>query len=79
MAEPALGTLLFYSAFDKPDEWLPHLAAAAPDLAVRVHPDVGDPAAVDYALVWKPPQNFFADFANLKLVINLGAGVDALA
>ena len=73
------GTLLFYSLFDEPQEWIEHLADAVPALKVRVHPDVGDPAAVDYALVWKPPEGFFAPFQNLKLVINLGAGIDSLA
>ena len=73
------GTLLFYSLFDEPQEWIDHLALAMPELSVRVHPDVGDPAEIDYALVWKPPHGFFAPFQNLKLVINLGAGIDSLA
>lgn len=73
------GTLLFYSRFDEPQEWLDHLAETIPELKTRIHPDVGDPLDVDYALVWKPPTGFFAPFANLKLVINLGAGVDSLA
>ncbi len=33
---------------------------------------------VHYALAWKPPVGFFARFPNLKLVTNLGAGVDSL-
>lgn len=74
----SLGTLLFYSQFDDPAEWREHLHRAAPDLSVRVFPDVGEPREVDYALVWKPPSGFFRRLTNLKLVINLGAGVDAL-
>jgi glyoxylate/hydroxypyruvate reductase A len=54
------------------------LAAALPELEIRIHPEVGDPADIRYALVWKPPQGFFARFPNLALVVNLGAGVDAL-
>lgn len=73
------GALLFYSAFDDPKEWRGHLVAALPDLDFRVHPEVGDPDEVRYALVWKPPHGFFASFRNLDLVINLGAGIDALA
>lgn len=73
------GALLFYSAFDDPREWMEHLAAAAPDLEVRIHPEFGDPEEIRYALVWKPPHGFFAPFRNLSLVINLGAGIDALA
>ena len=54
------------------------LARHLPDLPVRIAPDVGDPLAIRYALVWKPPSGFFAPFRNLALVINLGAGVDSL-
>ncbi|MBI1201296.1 MAG: glyoxylate/hydroxypyruvate reductase A [Rhodopseudomonas sp.] len=71
-------TLLFYSAFDDPIAWRSALQAELPDLDVRIHPDIGDPEAVNYALVWKPPQGFFAGFRNLKLVTNLGAGIDSL-
>jgi glyoxylate/hydroxypyruvate reductase A len=49
-----------------------------PDLEFRTDPAAGDPAAVRYALVWKPPARFFAQFPNLALVTNLGAGVDSL-
>jgi glyoxylate/hydroxypyruvate reductase A len=71
-------TLVFYSGSDDPVAWTEALRRHLPDLPVRVHPDVGDPLAVRYALVWKPPVGFFAPFANLALVINLGAGVDSL-
>ncbi|MCU0952823.1 MAG: glyoxylate/hydroxypyruvate reductase A [Burkholderiaceae bacterium] len=39
--------------------------------------DVGAPQA-DVALVWRPPAAFFAEQRQLRLVFNLGAGVDAL-
>jgi glyoxylate/hydroxypyruvate reductase len=71
-------TLIFYSAFDDPEAWRRALTAELPDLDVRVHPDIGDPSDVCYALVWKPPAGFFAGFPNLKLVTNLGAGIDSL-
>jgi glyoxylate/hydroxypyruvate reductase len=71
-------TLLFYSAFDDPVAWRRALQAELPDLDVRIHPDIGDPEEIDYALVWKPPVGFFAGFRNLKLVTNLGAGIDSL-
>lgn len=72
------GALVFYSAADDPVAWRDVLAAEIPGLDFRVAPDVGNPKDIDYALVWKPPPGFFAAFPNLKLVINLGAGVDAL-
>ena len=70
--------LVFYSRFDDPAAWRAALTAELPDLEIRVHPDVGDAAAVRYALVWKPPDGFFSRFPNLALVVNLGAGVDSL-
>lgn len=71
-------TLVFYSAFDDPAAWRNALRAELPDLEFRVHPDIGDPDRIAYALVWKPPAGFFAQFRNLKLVTNLGAGIDSL-
>ncbi|MBP2150237.1 glyoxylate/hydroxypyruvate reductase A [Xanthobacter flavus] len=82
-ARDSRGAMVFYSAFDDPVEWKAALQAAMPALDVRIA-DVasgavdGDAADIRYALVWKPPQGFFARFPNLQLVINLGAGVDAL-
>ena len=37
-----------------------------------------NPAAVHYAAVWKPAPGELAAFPNLKVIFNLGAGVDAL-
>lgn len=71
-------SLVFYSEYDEPAAWTEALAAHLPDLDIRVYPDVGAPEAVRYALVWKPPQGFLARFPGLRLVVNLGAGVDAL-
>jgi len=70
--------LLFYSQFDSPDQWRTHLAAAMPELAFRVWPDVGDPNDIEAALVWKPPAGELRKFPQLKLIVNLGAGVDSI-
>jgi glyoxylate/hydroxypyruvate reductase A len=37
-----------------------------------------DPAQVHYAAVWKPSPGELAGFPNLRVIFNLGAGVDAL-
>jgi glyoxylate/hydroxypyruvate reductase len=37
-----------------------------------------DPADVHYAAVWKPVPGELAAFPNLKVIFNLGAGVDAV-
>jgi glyoxylate/hydroxypyruvate reductase A len=67
--------LVFYSDFDDAEAWEAALKAQIPELDFRRG---GDPAGVVAALVWKPPAGFFADYRDLKLVINLGAGVDSL-
>lgn len=70
--------LLFYSRFDDPQEWAGHLRRLMPELEVRVWPEVGDPADIEAALVWKAPEGELAKYPNLRLVVNLGAGVDAI-
>jgi glyoxylate/hydroxypyruvate reductase A len=70
--------LVFYSDFDDAGAWQKTLTQELPDLDFRTDPAAGDPADVRYALVWKPPAGFFARFPNLKMVTNLGAGVDSL-
>src|SRR5260370_33036860 len=37
-----------------------------------------DPADIHYAAVWKPAHGELAAFPNLRVIFNLGAGVDAL-
>lgn len=70
--------LIFYSEFDDPAAWKKTLTAELPDLEFHTDPDSVDPESVRYALAWKPPAGFFARFPNLRLVTNLGAGVDSL-
>ncbi len=71
-------TALFLSTTDDPSAWLPTLAAAKPDLEVRVWPHLGDPSEIDYAIVWKPPPGVLRTLPSLKVIFSLGAGVDAL-
>lgn len=70
--------LIFYSEFDDPQAWKKTLTSELPDLDFHTDPNAVDPDKVHYALTWKPPIGFFARFPNLKLVTNLGAGVDSL-
>ena len=70
--------LIFYSEFDDPAAWKKTLTAELPDLDFHTDPRRGRSGDVHYALAWKPPKGFFARFPNLKLVTNLGAGVDSL-
>lgn len=70
-------SLLFISSWDDKGAWRKRLLAIEPDLDFRVWPDdVGDPAKVEAAMVWKPPEGVLASFPNLKAILSLGMGVD---
>jgi glyoxylate/hydroxypyruvate reductase A len=71
-------TLVFYSQFDSFEEWRDLLAPQLPGVHICQEQDIQDPDSVHYVLGWKPPAGFFARFRNLKLLVNLGAGVDQL-
>ncbi len=70
--------VLIIARNDRPDWWAEQLRANDPSLDVRVWPETGEPADIEYALAWKPPAGELAKFANLKAVFSLGAGVDHL-
>jgi glyoxylate/hydroxypyruvate reductase len=54
--------------------WAREMAKAVPQLEMRVWPEIGNPADVQYI----PPPNVVASFPNLKVIYSLGAGVDAI-
>src|SRR5438067_13858965 len=70
--------LLFRSSVNSEARWKPHLARLMPELEVRIWPEVGDPAEIAYALVWRPEPGLLASLPNLTLILSLGAGVDHL-
>jgi glyoxylate/hydroxypyruvate reductase len=62
-----------------PERWKSRFDEACRDRRVLLLPDVAfDPAEVHYAAVWKPGRGELAAFPNLRVIFNLGAGVDAL-
>ncbi|MBZ0334657.1 2-hydroxyacid dehydrogenase [Marinobacter sp. AL4B] len=71
-------TLVFYSQVDSFDDWKALLEPRLPQLRICRPEQVEDPDSVHYVLAWKPPHGFFVQYPNLKLLINLGAGVDSL-
>jgi len=71
-------TIVFHSELDDPAEWVPRLQKLLPGETIRVWPDIGNPAEVDVAVVWIPPEGALASFTNLKAVQSLGAGVNHL-
>jgi glyoxylate/hydroxypyruvate reductase A len=70
--------LLFYSLDDDADAWGRELRRHLPELDYRVWPEMGEPAGIDAALVWKPPPGLLRSLPNLKAVFSLAAGVDAM-
>jgi glyoxylate/hydroxypyruvate reductase A len=70
--------LLFLSPDDPAEAWRAELQARIPGLDVRIWPQVGDPADIDIALVWRPPLGELARYPNLKAILSLAAGIDGL-
>ncbi len=60
----------------KAEPWLEGLRSALPGAEVEQWHAGAE--AVDYAVVWAPPQQFFDEQSQLRGVFNIGAGVDAL-
>ena len=70
--------LLFRSTVDSAARWRAQLTRLTQQLDIRVWPEIGKPAEIEYALVWRPEPGFLASLPNLKLILSLGAGVDHL-
>ena len=67
--------LLYKADTERGQQWQALFAEHAPDIEVRLWPEVGDPAEIRYLMAWQPPQNL-GDFANLEVVFATSAGVD---
>jgi glyoxylate/hydroxypyruvate reductase A len=62
-----------------PERWKNRFDEVCRNRRVVLLSDTGlDPADVQYAAVWKPGHGELAAFPNLRVIFNLGAGVDAL-
>lgn len=71
-------TLLFASNIDDPAPWQALFARERPDVEFRIFPDLGDPADITHALVWRIPDGVLASLPNLQAVFSLGAGIDQI-
>lgn len=60
------------------DVWKAAMKKAAPDLDVRVWPDIGNVDDIEYCAAWLPPPGVVKSLPNLKVIMSLGAGVDAI-
>jgi glyoxylate/hydroxypyruvate reductase A len=62
-----------------PERWKARFDQVCEERPVFLLPAAAfDPAKVHYAAVWKPSPGELAGFRNLRVIFNLGAGVDAL-
>src|SRR3984957_14121747 len=62
-----------------PQRWKRRFDDVCGDRRGALLPEAGfDPAEAQYAAVWKPAPGELAAFPNLRVIFNLGAGVDAL-
>jgi glyoxylate/hydroxypyruvate reductase A len=80
MSEGALA-LLIHGGTDNwsPERWKARFDEVCRNRRVLSHSDAKlTPADVHYAAVWKPSPGELAGFPNLRVIFNLGAGVDAL-
>lgn len=60
------------------ERWVPALHAAAPELALRVYPELGDLRDIDCLLTWQVADWLIDALPNLQLLYAVGAGVDPL-
>ena len=70
--------VLFLARIDDPAVWVEGFRAALPGEDIRAFPEIGDPAAIDCALVGNPPPGELAKLPGLRLICSLWAGVDGL-
>ena len=73
-----MATLLLHLADFDEASWAARFAAALPGHRVVRRGDDYAPADIDYIFTWKPVPDAFEGLSNLKAVLSLGAGVDAL-
>ena len=72
----AANAILIASGPWPPEPWAAPIRTAEPERPLFIWPDLPDPAAIRYALVWKPPEGLLAKLPNLSAIFSLGAGVD---
>ena len=61
------------------DVWTEAMHKVAPELDVRVWPGrIGNRNDIEYCAAWLPPPGILKSLPNLKVIMSLGAGVDAI-
>lgn len=67
---------LLIACNSRADQFADYARKLAPDLDVRVAPDVGRPEDIRTALAWHPQPGLLKMLPNLQLIVSVGAGVD---
>jgi glyoxylate/hydroxypyruvate reductase A len=71
--------VLLYACPTVPAEiWVPDFARCLADIELRIWPEIGDPAEIDYVFAWHPPVGLMARLTHLQVIFSLGAGVESL-
>jgi len=70
--------LTHYPDYVDAPRWVETLEAALPGVQVRLWPDIGDPDRIALAVGDFAPEGLFASLRNLKCIMYVGAGVDAM-
>ncbi len=72
-----MATLIISGGMDK-EQLAEGIRQGDPTRDVRIWPETGDVSEIDLAMVWRAPHGELAKLPNLRLIINMGAGVDHL-
>ncbi len=70
--------IVFCAPGARAEPWLRGLGDALPSATIEAWTEHGGHEPADYAIVWTPPDTFYAAQPQLKAIFNLGAGVDGL-
>ncbi len=69
------GAVLLSSTEENLPRWTEELHKNAPELDLRVWPDVGQEQDIEFAIVARPPPGDLARYPNLKAIFSMWAGV----
>ena len=67
--------LLLKTDIERGDAWHVAFRDQAPDIEVRDWPHDGDPAEIEFALVWQPTRGELRAYPNLKAIFSIGFGL----
>ena len=73
-----MAILIQIGEFHFQEIWRDGFLAIDPNLDLRIWPDVDNPDDIEAVVVWHHVQGSLTAFPNLKVICNLGAGVEAI-